>query len=110
MHNVYREDGKLFLGASDRECLMVEDGNGQRFISLTDFVGDHCYVRGIARGRYLYVGAALLQNREERSDGHAYIVVFDDEKPIRAIKVENTGGMHGIRVLGLDRAHNDIPW
>jgi len=110
MHNVYREDGKLFLGASDRESLMVEDGDGQRFISLTDYVGDHCYARGIARGKYLYVGAALLRNREERNDGHSYIIAFDGEEPVQTIRMEGTGGMHDVRVLGLDKAHNDIPW
>jgi len=84
---------------------MVEDGDGQRFISLTDYVGDHCYARGIARGKYLYVGAALLRNREERNDGHSYIIAFDG-----TIRMEGTGGMHDVRVLGLDKAHNDIPW
>jgi hypothetical protein len=110
LHNVYREDGKLFLGASSLESLMIEDGDGQRFISLTEYVGESCYARGIARGRYLYVGAALLRGREERTDGGSYIIVFDGETPIKSIGLEGTGGLHGVRVLGLDKAHNDIPW
>lgn len=110
IHNVYAEDGKLLMGASSLGCLMVEDNWGRRFIDLTEWIGEPCYVRGIARGKYLYVGAALMRERQERIEGSSYIVVFDGETPIQVLRLEDTGGMHGIRVLGLDRAHTNIPW
>jgi hypothetical protein len=72
-----------------------------------------CYTRGLARSTdYFYVGAAAVQDeRSERWQGNAAIAVFDsDLNFVEGLRFENCGGMHEVRVLGVDYAHNQIPW
>lgn len=119
-HNIYMENGARFIGASSAESLLVDDGD-QQLLSLTESMGTtayeddlwHCYCRGLGRSdRFFYVGAAAVQDRRnERWQGPSAIAVFDNDLQYAGcIRFENTGGMHDLRVLGKDRAHNDIPW
>lgn len=117
IHNVYREDGRTILGASDQQAISI---NGV-LVSLEQPVGVmqeptdlwRAYTRGLARGPgHFYVGASAVENeRSERQRGNSAIVVFDDDWRCQdVLRFEDTGGMHDIRVMGPDRAHNGVEW
>lgn len=117
-HNVYFERNRLFVGASKRESLMIDGElvNLTKHLGVTQDPGDlwHCYTRGMARGEYLYIGAAAVKDeRTERAEGRCAVAVFDVRNGIEFLEgltLEDTGAMHDLRVLGLDRAHSEVAW
>jgi hypothetical protein len=117
------ENGAAYIGLSDDESLLMHHYVTSRAIrvNLTEHLGvtqdptdlRQCYTRGLARSKdYFYVGAAAVQDeRNERWQGNSAIAVLDgDLNFVEGIHFADTGGMHDVRVLGVDHAHNGIPW
>lgn len=110
IHNIYVEDGDVITLASRRQAVSV----GGRLVSL-EGIGNPwpAYTHGLARGPdAFYVGAAMLESeRDKRKRGDSAIAVFDGEWQRRdVLYFEGVGGVHDIRVLGDDRAHNGVTW
>lgn len=123
LHNFYVDGGVRYIGLSDQESLLVHNTETRSVqkVGLTEYVGvlhdpndlRQCYTRGLAKSKdYLYVGvAAVKDERTERWSGSSAVVVFDDALDfVDVLRFEDTGGMHEVRVLGVDYAHNAIPW
>jgi len=108
-HNIYVEGGAMITMTS-RQAAVSVDGRLVRLEEPLD--GGDWFTHGLARGpEYFYVGAAQLAERPERKDGDSAIVVFDQDWQRREVLYfEDVGGIHDIRVLGDDRAHNGVAW
>ena len=116
-HNIYVEDESLIVCASNQQAVSV---NGQ-LVNLEGPVSSmqaagapwRVYTHGLARGPdAFYIGAAMVEpERFERKKGDSVVVVFDPDWQYREVlRFEDVGGIHDIRVLGADRAHNGIAW
>lgn len=114
MHNVYVEDGKLFVCSSEAECIIIRDlSTGEdRVINTSQYAKG--LPRGLARtpGRW-YIGISQRAIRDVRHITHdgVVLVLDDDFKPIKKIHLKNIGQVLEIRAMtDLDRAHNGIPF
>lgn len=114
MHNVYVEDGKLFVCSSEAECIIIRDlSTGEdRVINTSQYAKG--LPRGLARtpGRW-YIGISERAIRNERHIAHdgVVLVLDDDFKLIKRIPLKNVGQVLEIRAMtGSDRAHNGIPF
>jgi hypothetical protein len=121
LHNIAIIDGGTYMGASDKESLVVEKEGQTRSIFLTPHMGVthdasdvwQCYTRGMACSEhYIYVGGAACEHeRSERWQGNSAIAVLDRNLEfVEGLHFEGLGAMHCIRVLGMDYAHNGIAW
>jgi len=123
LHNIYVEDGKLIVCASDEQGvylydLATDEGKHidvQQHIGVMQDKGDfwQAYTRGIARSKdYFYIGCAAVKTQtQERQEGPSAIAVFDNDwQFVQRITLPDTGGFQDVRVLGDDRAHNGIVW
>lgn len=114
VHNIYIEDGKLIVCASRQPGVCI-DGRLMSLdgpLSAMQEIG-RGYTHGLARGPdAFYVGVAVLESeRAERRHGDSAIIVFDLEWQCRQVlRFEDVGGIHDIRVMGADRAHNGVAW
>lgn len=111
-HNVYVENGKLFVCSSEAECIIIRDlSTGKdRMINTGQYAKG--LPRSLARtpGRW-YIGISQRATRNESDlaqDGS--VLVFDDHfNLIHNIVLKNVGQVLEIRAMTLDRAHNGIP-
>lgn len=114
-HNVYVEDGKLFVCSSETECIIIRDlSTGKdRIINTSQYAEG--FPRGLARtSDRWYIGISQRGTREERHlpEGLGSVLAFDDDfNLIHKIILKNVGQVLDIRAMtGLDRAHNGIPF
>ena len=109
VHNVYEEDGTVYMCASNRGCLacLVSE---PIFIDVSS--GEYAYARGLARTKSrFYVGLSSVSKHGSRGEGGCCITVLDSGLgKIDEIRFEGTGDLHTIRAMdGIDLAHNRIP-
>ncbi len=126
-HNIYLEDGVLYVNSSSRHAVVIRDLNtgGERWVRLAErlkwkpkFHGERfihwAYPRGWARTKdRWFIGMSATVERGDRRKGDSCIMVLDNRwESVKEIVLNNTGGIGtgGVRLMSeTDYAHNRIP-
>lgn len=113
-HNVYAEDGTLYV--YDPTAILQYDLTSKNCRAIVPHqLMNTRYARGLARvpGKF-FIGLSEARRRSERWKGDALVLVTDDDfNTLDVLSLENTGSLQEIRAIdGPDLAHNRIrcPW